>query len=699
MEADIRSSGTQEKKKRGHIDEHTRGYYRRVSDTLQEGFESSEERDLFLRNVFKQLATEAVTVSQNQTVSRVVENIVQWASGTQLYQILTAFSFDWETVCTNRFASYVTQTIIKVTPQFWNQKVSDSDDETDDDEDAHANIDSEKENEKDKKGKYSTSLRVDFLSLCGHVLENTDTYVEHTYASHIIRTLLEATGAVRVTERIIRSRLSREQMSERNKVTPELVKVEELQPVCQKICARIMEIVLSKPEYFHNHLVVPVVQTVLLVSHKNHPEQCSEYCDRIVSLMMRNKKDGSTQKTAFRAMVLSQVSSHLIEQILELSTEGQYQSLLDTHFLPNLPEWSGHPVGNFVVQRLIKNVHNTSQLKQVFQALQKELENILAHNCCGVVVQLAEACHRLGAKQDKFVKALMKAFHCYSPVERQMKFMSLVTSLTTYEVFFKIEGSDEQDNPQEESSSTSIPMLTEVNYHGSLLVQHLLKYGNPRLLVSSFLDLKPTELQVLACNASGSHIVEAFLHSPTIGEKSQDVLYGRLKGHYVALACHRNGSRTLDSLWAQASLKNRILIAEELIKQESKLRSDRFGQYIYKNCALQNFAHRRREWKEVQTGNIKKRKLFKELLDDKDDVPNKKSKEEQGGDLCLGKMQLSELKDDHKGHGLELHDSHDSSKKTKKKGKNKIKIPIDKKKKQNSRKQKIQEQGSKTKKC
>ena len=48
------------------------------------------------------------------------------------------------------------------------------------------------------------------------------------------------------------------------------------------------------------------------------------------------------------------------------------------------------------------------------------------------------------------LQALMEAFHCYTPAERQLKFITLLASLQTYDVFYRIkdnsENSDENDD-------------------------------------------------------------------------------------------------------------------------------------------------------------------------------------------------------------------------------------------------------------
>ena len=68
--------------------------------------------EMMLANVFKQLIDEALKVSRNQTVSTIVENLLKEATEEQLVQFMVAFATDWETACTDRFAGYVTQTLL-----------------------------------------------------------------------------------------------------------------------------------------------------------------------------------------------------------------------------------------------------------------------------------------------------------------------------------------------------------------------------------------------------------------------------------------------------------------------------------------------------------------------------------------------------------------------------------------------------------
>ena len=69
---------------------------------------------------------------------------------------------------------------------------------------------------------------------------------------------------------------------------------------------------------------------------------------------------------------------------------------------------------------------------------------------------------------------------------------------------------------------------------GSLLVQALFKYENPRVVVRSLLDMETDDLMWLSCDVAGSHAVDAFLSSSTVKsvKKKKLVEKIRVRCHY-----------------------------------------------------------------------------------------------------------------------------------------------------------------------
>ena len=88
----------------------------------------------------------------------------------------------------------------------------------------------------------------------------------------------------------------------------------------------------------------------------------------------------------------------------------------------------------------------------------------------------------------------------------------------------------------------------------------------------------------------------------------------------MKVACTKNGSRAIDSIFAAASMRSKFNIVEELAAKDSQLAGDQYGRHVHRNCALNHFKYRRGQWKELQGRETKKRKLFAEIIGEEGDT-------------------------------------------------------------------------------
>lgn len=96
------------------------------------------------------------------------------------------------------------------------------------------------------------------------------------------------------------------------------------------------------------------------------------------------------------------------------------------------------------------------QAKQVAAELFPYLEDLLALGHMGVVVRLAETAVRFEIKQKKILKALLQAFHCDAK-DKQSSAVALISSLTTYDVFF---GSQPNEKGVENSNASEVSLVS-----------------------------------------------------------------------------------------------------------------------------------------------------------------------------------------------------------------------------------------------
>jgi nucleolar protein 9 len=171
---------------------------------------------------------------------------------------------------------------------------------------------------------------------------------------------------------------------------------------------------------------------------------------------------------------------------------------------------SKHRLANFSVQKLLDCCTEKVEFEGMFSELEEHLEEILKTHNTGVIVSLAEACKRHSTKQGSFQKMLMGALHCLEPVERQGLLAPLTIGLKTYE-----------------KQANSKKLVIQV--HGSTILQILLNFNKPIQAVNSLLDMNTGDLKLLFTDKRGSHVMDAFMKSEFVGEKSRDKLIKKLQ--------------------------------------------------------------------------------------------------------------------------------------------------------------------------
>ncbi|KAK6983573.1 nucleolar protein 9 [Biomphalaria glabrata] len=595
------SFGSEAKVKLGVISEELLSYYRNVSQSLNNDFEDSDSKDQFLNNVYASLKEDGIQVSQNQTVSRILEVLFAHSQPYHMTELFMSLSRELNIVTFDRFASHVFQALIKYLPAMY--EVND--------------------------GSTTSPLKKSVEQICTYMESHMIDIMTHTYGSHVLRAFLQAVGGVEVQEEVLRSRMSRtqkkddivSQVSFSGKALSEDFRSSfvKLKDKVKKLCN------------FEDHLkdvnYCPVLQTVLLILHKTSPSEYYQLSKSIIekTCIMPDSEDVNANDVSKKLphIVQNEIGSFLIELLISLASETQFKEIYNLVFKDKLIYFAVHPVAGFVLRTLLSSVSDKSLMEEIMRTLLQYTEDILAVNHMGIIIKMAECCCRTGHLQNEFLKALMMAFHCYEPELRQIKIVPLLASLQTYDIFFS------SDSGNTGSSEPSGHLLKSVNIHGSLFLQQLLQFKNTKLVVSSLMGLSPAEVAALCADKYGSHLIDTFFQSKAVPDKQKNAFIKYLQGNYVNIACNRNGSRCLENIWKSCSLKQRETIADELCQKQERVESDNFGRFLYRNFALFKFSHRKQEWLEIQGASLKKQRLLDEVLKGTDTKPALKGEGKQ----------------------------------------------------------------------
>ncbi|XP_047117586.1 nucleolar protein 9 [Schistocerca piceifrons] len=399
------------------------------------------------------------------------------------------------------------------------------------------------------------------------VLNNIEEFVWDQYANHIVRTVIQQLGTHANNH-------------------------EEL----KKVLVRYSRVLAGLPQ-LRDFAGSTLPSGLLQVSLQALGEHSKPLIERLLADVFRDER-AEDSESEVPTELSCEASCRLAEAIVA-TVAAHHPSLLTTvrnqlsHGRVAL--LSLHPTANFFVQRLLQNCWVPSELEKIFDELSGRLSEVLSARHSGVLLSLGQACQRLGIQQHRFMKELFQCFECWEPDDRQIKSVWQIATLKKF---------SENDSEQK----------VKVQLHGSLLLQALLSFKKPIKIVQSLLQMPVSNLTYLICDPCGSHIMDAFVNSPTVGEKSREKMAHRLKGNFVTLSCSKHGSRALDALWAVLPCKLREMIATELSNSRSKVIADNFGFGVWSRYALDTFCHRRADWVAAQEGKRRVQKLFADIL-------------------------------------------------------------------------------------
>ncbi|XP_007444396.1 nucleolar protein 9, partial [Python bivittatus] len=451
------------------------------------------------------------------------------------------------------------------------------------------------------------------LQLGKSLQEELPTFALDAHASFVVRTLLQALGGARVGSDggrglpgsgPLRSKAKKSKVGSEGPAAFEVP--ESFVSLLREFKGCFQECIAD----FITHKCFSLcLQVALEVLHRKLPEDCAELCRAVIGYLSGcNPAAGQSSLLVF---LKDATCSRVLDKVLEVSDAKALRSFYKAHVKGQLRVLSAHKVANFTLQRLIQTA-SRKLLGQLFQELGPGVEEIMAQEHLGIVTALLGACRKHGAHQPEVLQILLEAFHCWEPPSRQLACAPLMASMLAYEVYF---GEEEKESPLQERAA-ALSSLTAVSYHGSLVLQHLLHFADPSLVLRSLAAMPPADLVTLACDPAGSHIFDALLASPSVPEKPRRKVLRQLKGHYVSLACSKHGSRVLDAIWSRATLPAKQELAQELADHEPQLRHDPFGHHLVRNFALTHFLKRRRDWDSHQEAEKKRRELFAEILED-----------------------------------------------------------------------------------
>ncbi|XP_053510850.1 nucleolar protein 9 isoform X2 [Artibeus jamaicensis] len=553
-----------------------------------------------VHNVFKEVEAQALALATNRSGSEMLQELLGFSPLKPLCRVLAVLRSNLRFLACHRCGVHVLESALLQLPRLLGNPVEEEEVEVE---------------EEDGKDHPLDTLKELVLGLASEVCDDFLFYCGDTHGSFVVRTLLQVLGGT-----LLESERARPHGSQ----SPEARRAptREYKPAAFEVPESFLNCLQDLSSCFLKDIAVFITdkissfcfQVALQILHHKLPQFCAHLCNAVIDYL--SNRSSSADGSPLLLFLRDQTSSRLLEQVLLVLEPPRLQSLFEDHFQGQLQTLAAHPIANFPLQRLLDAITTPELLSPVFEELSPALEAVLAQAHTGVVIALVGACRRVGAHQAQVLQLLLEAFHCAEPSSRQVACVPLFATLMAYEVYYGLAEEEGSVPVEHEVKMATARALGEVTVLGSLLLQHLLHFSSPDLVLQSLGALTGPQLLTLAQSPAGSHVLDAVLTSPSVTRKQCRRVLKMLKGQYVALACSRHGSRVLDAIWGGATLGARKEIAAELGERDQELIKDPFGHHVARNVALTTFLKRREAWEQQQGAVAKRRRILNSILED-----------------------------------------------------------------------------------
>lgn len=563
----------------GELDQDTYQYLIHVLELMRTGFPTSEEKMIYVQNVYQETVGYELEYAKNKVGSRVMDSLLKYVNLETIQRLVKAFEPSLRKLSSDRFASHVLQKIIVVCADRGN-RIPDTSITESGDNAADAVIDV----------KY-TEIKIYndiVLKLSRYYINNMEEFIFDTYANHILRTAVEClAGLIENADN---------EGNNNKKSTPSLANrrpvVQEYRDLLVQGCDRLQKWPQFL-EFGQDEVTSGLVQCVLYSLKDVDSDLTNAIIKKITTECFKSGKDGKLS-SIFNA----KCSIRLLEVCLMVATSKRFKKLYKMFFAGNLQHLCLTQGTNFSVQKLLDYCTTKEELETIFDEVSEYFSEILKRGFTGILASTGNACLRLRIRQAAFVNAMIKLLECGTSTQDQLQ---LVPCTVTLKNLTQLKALPNDQQPP-------------FNLHGSLMIQAMLQFNKPIKIVNSLLEMNNEELLRLFDDPKGSRILDAFMDSEYIGEKSREKLCKKLHGTWGELAKSTHGSRCLDKMWTWARMNHKLLIMTELAAAGESLRSTKSGRIIYTKLNVPLFQRNKKEWSESQGKEQKTKALFADII-------------------------------------------------------------------------------------
>lgn len=578
-------------------------------------------------NVLEQTVDKEVHISSNQIACTIIETLLPFANDENFERFQRQFAATFRPICSDKFASHILQKLVSVSMLRAVAPLNQATTEETSDEPAHKKKRSSTlpgEREYNLKTEFSGTHRQNCQEFVEKVskflLNNLEDFVWDTYGSHVMRTCFDSLTGV---HQLKKSFITNE--PEVSKPLPDdkrLTVPDEWLEILQEYATRLQAwpqfadfpydelssgllqslctALYSRDKNLLKHLGKKLLNDAFLTSAKG--EESVDEKNAIDEKPIEAKSDPNGDEEQpdeidkdLPVVFTSEPAVRCLEALINVAGPKLFTQIYAKLFAGRLSKLALLRLANFSVQKLLDRAKVKEEFEAIYDELDDTIEQCLQAGHTGVVSALAQACLRLCAKQGPFMKSIQTALDCVQPKEKSDKFALLTLKLKPYKV------------AMEDKSNF-------VHLHGAITLQTMLQFNKPIKLVQCILDTKNTDLVEIFCSPKGSHVVDAFMQSKAVGEKSREKLIRHMNGCYLDMAISKHGSWAVEKFFNAGGDSQKARIVKELAEKQNQLNGCPSGRLLNHKLHVDTYRLSPEQWRTALNRESKAEKLFKDFL-------------------------------------------------------------------------------------
>lgn len=573
----------------GLVDSNELTYFHQAEQTLNlNTFGSPEEKAMFIDSVFQEAKGKELKLVTNQICSKLMERLILNSTLKQVHQLFHSFNGRFYDLSRQKYSSHVLETFLVRCAALIEREILSSGYEGDDED-----LDEEEEN-----GGY-VSMENMFLFIVGDFKPYAKKMMKDKYGSHVLRLALLVMTGKELPSSVESNSILR---SKKSKIARKMIEIKDSEDYQKKFqvpgsfkdeLKEVLKEILkgqtseSLRELSIDAIASPVIQ--LLIQLEGIVDK-----DRTIwSLIFNGDNENSDEKQREKEgsyveyLLSDNIGSHFLQNAISNQKVKSVERIYSAYMQERIVKLAKRETtGVYVVEAMMEKLKGKQQT-QILDDLVPVLNELMVNNIDigGKVVECS--IRNENYKKDEIICKLIEFFNKGAENESIFENVLKLSSSTLH--------------------STKDDWPTSEERRRSLFLEKLIEFDQEKILklaVDNLLDFDDETLLKFCKHGVFSHIVESILkmrESLSLVERKNilNKLLGQGSKNLVDLACNSTGSHIVDKFWMFTFKLNmyKERIARALFDNKDSIKSTIYGRMVWKNWNMELYCRKFNDWK------------------------------------------------------------------------------------------------------